>query len=223
MREMARAGLPVVVVSHQLDRIAELCTQAILLSHGAVAHMGNPPDVISAYMRGAASTSSSATDSPVVISSIEAIEGIQARSGECVHVRVTGTVRVQPARHIEALALIVRSAQTGEIVYATGSSVQDVAFAPGDFTVDLGFRMNVQPGIYMIDAGVWDRASEKQLYAGPTLTLRVLEGRTAIRLHLLAQSLLTGTMTSRRGYCRRASARPTAKHSISATPGSCTG
>ena len=36
--------------------------------------------------------------------------------------------------------------------------------------------MNVQPGIYLIDTGVWDRSSEKQLYAGPSMTVRVLEG-----------------------------------------------
>ena len=35
-RQMATAGRPVVLVSHQLDRIAELCTKAILLERGAV-------------------------------------------------------------------------------------------------------------------------------------------------------------------------------------------
>jgi ABC-type polysaccharide/polyol phosphate transport system ATPase subunit len=177
IRDMSRAGLPVVVVSHQLDRIAELCTRALLLSHGAVAHIGDPPDVISAYMRGAAATSSPTSDSPVIITALEATDGVQTGSGDCIRLRIKGTVRAPVARHIEAVAVIVRSAQTGEIVYATGSSVQNVDLTLGDFTIDTDLRMNVQPGIYMIDSGVWDRASEKQLYAGPSITARVLETR----------------------------------------------
>jgi hypothetical protein len=40
--------------------------------------------------------------------------------------------------------------------------------------------MNVQPGIYLADVGVWDRADEKQLLAGPSVNVRVLEGRVFI-------------------------------------------
>jgi lipopolysaccharide transport system ATP-binding protein len=177
LRDMARGGLPVVVVSHQLDRIAELCTRAVLLSHGAVVRIGDPPDVIGAYMQGTAPSSQQMSDSPVIISSAEAIDAVQVASGECVRLRIEGTVRSALERHIEAVALIVRSAQTGEVVYATGTSVHDVALSPGEFTLDVDFRMNVQPGIYLIDTGVWDRASEKQLHAGPSITVRVLEGR----------------------------------------------
>ena len=35
LQELARSGRPVIVVSHQLDRIAELCSKAILLAVGA--------------------------------------------------------------------------------------------------------------------------------------------------------------------------------------------
>ena len=35
LQELARSGRPVIVVSHQLDRIAELCSKAILLCVGA--------------------------------------------------------------------------------------------------------------------------------------------------------------------------------------------
>ena len=131
IREMARSGLPVVVVSHQLDRIAELCTQAVLLSHGAVARIGDPADVIGAYMMGTAASSPQESNSPVIISTVEAVDGVQVRSGERVRMRVTGTVRSVPDRHIEAVVIIVRSAQTGEVVYATGTSVHGIALQPG--------------------------------------------------------------------------------------------
>src|SRR6185369_465669 len=40
IRELANSGIPVVMVSHQLDRIAELCTDCILLDRGEVVTRG---------------------------------------------------------------------------------------------------------------------------------------------------------------------------------------
>jgi lipopolysaccharide transport system ATP-binding protein len=175
IRDMARGGLPVVVVSHQLDRVAELCTKALLLSQGAPVCIGNPAEVIGAYMHGGGSGSATAGDSPVIITSIAATDGIEVRSGEAVRARIELTVRAPLASHIEPLTIVVRSAQTGEIVYVTGTSVHDIALTPGDYTLEADFRMNVQPGIYLIDTGAWDRTAERQLYAGPSMTVRVLE------------------------------------------------
>ena len=52
IRELASSGLPVVVVSHQLDRVAELCTDALFLARGEMVSLGRPADVIGTYMRG---------------------------------------------------------------------------------------------------------------------------------------------------------------------------
>ena len=68
IRDLARSGLPVVVVSHQLDRIAELCTDVLLLSRGAIVCMGAPPDVASAwYMRGGIAPGESTTGDPLIV------------------------------------------------------------------------------------------------------------------------------------------------------------
>ena len=48
--EMVRGGLPVVVVSHQLDRIASLCTHCLLLDRGRVVKRGQPDECISQYV-----------------------------------------------------------------------------------------------------------------------------------------------------------------------------
>jgi len=50
IRELVRRDIPVIVVSHQLDRIAELCTDAILLSRGEVVRQGKAADCIAAYV-----------------------------------------------------------------------------------------------------------------------------------------------------------------------------
>src|SRR4051812_5764660 len=50
--ELAREGRPVVMVSHQLDRIASLCTHCLLLNRGRVVRDGSPDDCISDYLVG---------------------------------------------------------------------------------------------------------------------------------------------------------------------------
>src|SRR4030095_2013745 len=52
IRELVTSGIPVVIVSHQLDRIASLCTDAIVLERGAVAFRGTPADAIGWYLSG---------------------------------------------------------------------------------------------------------------------------------------------------------------------------
>ena len=50
IKAMATGGAPVVLVSHQLDRIRELCTKAILLEKGTVKAVGTPGDCIDQYL-----------------------------------------------------------------------------------------------------------------------------------------------------------------------------
>src|SRR5262245_37296400 len=50
IKAMATSGAPVVLVSHQLDRIRELCTEAILLEKGAVRARGTPDECITEYL-----------------------------------------------------------------------------------------------------------------------------------------------------------------------------
>jgi ABC-type polysaccharide/polyol phosphate transport system ATPase subunit len=177
IRELARSGLPVVVVSHQLDRIAELCTDAVLLSRGEVVSAGPPAEVIGAYMRGTSDgVQQAGADSPIILESACAPEGNEVVSGGALLIRVHGARRGEIARHVEPVGVIVRSAQTGEMVYATGTTVHGLEISPGAFTLDVRLQMNVQPGTYLVDIGVWDRAGEKQLQAGPSLNLRVTEG-----------------------------------------------
>ncbi len=178
IRELARSGMPVVVVSHQLDRIAELCTDAILMSHGAAVCSGSPTDVIGAYMRGEGGAGQlTAAASPISLHSAAFVDGNTVRSGDPIRIRIHGTATAEISRHVEPVAIIMRSAQTGDVVFASGSSVFDLEFGVGDFELDVELHMNVQPGIYLADIGVWDRADEKQLLAGPSLNVRVVEGR----------------------------------------------
>ena len=91
--------------------------------------------------------------------------------------RIRGRRRAEIAKHVEPIGVFVRSAQTGKVVFATGSEIHGLKFEMGEFSLDVQLRMNVQPGIYLIDVGVFDRADEKALFSGPSLNVRVTEGR----------------------------------------------
>ena len=180
IRELASSGLPVVVVSHQLDRVAELCTDALFLARGEMVSLGRPADVIGTYMRGVGASVDASTSSglPVTLESASAPDGNEVRSGESLCIRVQGAIHGEIPRHVEPVVILIRSAETGEIVYATGITVHGLELGMGPFTLDAKIQLNVQPGIYLADLGVWDRADEKQLMSGPSLNLRVTEGAT---------------------------------------------
>jgi ABC-type polysaccharide/polyol phosphate transport system ATPase subunit len=48
--ELVRREIPVIVVSHQLDQIASLCTHALILERGRVVKRGTPPECIAGYL-----------------------------------------------------------------------------------------------------------------------------------------------------------------------------
>ena len=178
IRELARSGMPVVVVSHQLDRVAELCTGAVLLSAGAVVAQGAPVTVIGAYLRGASTAAAeTANDSPVRIDSVEFEDGGTVVSGATVRICIRGETIAPLSEHVEPVGILVRSAQNGDVVYAIGTTLFDVAFTAGTFVLHAEVQMNVQPGIYLVEIGVFDRANERALALAPTLNVRVLEGR----------------------------------------------
>ena len=51
MRELARSGVPLVFVSHNLSAVLDLCTHGLLLVRGAVAFAGDAADTVAEYRR----------------------------------------------------------------------------------------------------------------------------------------------------------------------------
>lgn len=50
LRDLARSGRTVVLVSHEMDMVEELATRAILLDHGGLVTSGAPAEVIARYL-----------------------------------------------------------------------------------------------------------------------------------------------------------------------------
>jgi homopolymeric O-antigen transport system ATP-binding protein len=161
IRELVRRDIPVIVVSHQLDRIAELCTDAILLSRGEVVRQGKAADCIAAYVLnptiGAAPTADG--DQPIVLEGLAFESDAPIRSGERVRATVHGMIGsggVPDA--IEGLVVMVRSAQSGERLFSSSTRRLGVELPPqGGFELTVDLQLNVPPGIYGIEVVVWDR------------------------------------------------------------------
>lgn len=179
IRHLAReSGIPVVVVSHQLDRIAELCTQAVLLNKGRVAEFGTPDACIAAYLFSDANvTDQNDPDAPIIIEAMSVESPRPARSGAAASFRMRGRV-VDPERAENCdLVLTVRALHTGEVAFSTDVAQYGVEVPRhGAFEMEVELDMNVQPALYSIELVVRDHKSRKR-YQGPPLSLQVVEGK----------------------------------------------
>jgi lipopolysaccharide transport system ATP-binding protein len=176
IRELVTSGIPVVLVSHQLDRVAELCTDCLLLDHGVVARRGSPNECIGEYLNPARSGAVASSDAPMIIEQMALVEGAVLTSGKFVQLVVRGAIRAPLPGHVEPLALIVRNASTGAIVSAVGSALDPTSLPVGGFEVAVELQMNVPPGIYVVESVVWNRSIDAPLATGPSITLQVGEG-----------------------------------------------
>lgn len=178
--EMARRNIPVVIVSHQLDRIAALCTTAILLDEGQVLKRGKPADCIAAYIAGQETvrTSDGGADAQL-IQSLTLDSPRSIRSGENLRVRSAGTVVTFSREELDSRSVCfrVRELQGGNVLFQTDTRRLDVALpAAGGFEVAASLQMNVQPGLYAVDSFVWDVAQVTITHWGPSLTVEVRDG-----------------------------------------------
>jgi ABC-type polysaccharide/polyol phosphate transport system ATPase subunit len=177
IEEMRRRQIPLVVVSHQLDRITQLCTQALLLDKGRVLHVGPPGEAIGVYLGTTASLERPGRgDASIVIDSLD-VNGVESvPSGGDVTLTVRGTVRDGRAAAHQAVHLRVYSAQTVEPVFSTNTKLCGVQLpSEGAFALDVKLQMNVPPMVYTIHARIWDTLTERDVHPGPRIQLLVTE------------------------------------------------
>lgn len=178
IKEMCTSGIPVAIVSHQLERIASLCTHAILLDRGSVVRRGTPAECIESYLRNEWSAESSGDQkTATVIDSIElAIPGTMPRSGERVRFRLSGSVN-GALEGPRSCAVRVREMNTGKSLFAISTRECGVELPPdGPFEVDIELQFNVPAGVIAVETSVWDRITHRDLARGPSVTLQLGEG-----------------------------------------------
>ena len=177
IKQMATGGAPVVLVSHQLDRIAELCTKAILLDHGTVRAEGAPMDCINAYLHGVAGNALGAKPGARIhFDRVTAPNGQAVASGQEITIVVTGTADLESAPDGWSPAFRIRETETAAQVHSVTGLQRGIPLpVSGEFEYHLTFQMNVQPGRYSVEPLIWDAVSNETVIVGPALPIEVLE------------------------------------------------
>lgn len=198
MKEVVRSGIPVAVVSHQLDRVRTLCTHAILLDSGEIVKRGTPAECIATYVQAAAAERpENLTAIPGLTFGTIAIlgEGL-IRSGERRVLRLTGRRDATSAmtRRFE-LSFQLRSLETGQVVYRTwshhhGKGVEEA----GHFELLVDLQFNLPPGLYAIETWAGDAERDEHLGDGPSMRIAVESGP---RFH--GQAQMNPMITLRQG------------------------
>ncbi len=178
MRSLAKSGIPVVVVSHQLDRVAELCTKAILLERGRIKMAGLTHDCIQAYL--SVERQPGSEDGPIVLDEIRVEEGAQVHSGGTVRVSLSGRVDGSRATGKEIVVLTLRDLQDGRALCAVTTDTAQVSLpADGEFELEFTMELNVQPRLYGLDSSVRMKERRGDIGIGPGAHVQVLKGGPA--------------------------------------------
>lgn len=175
IRDLTRENLAVVVVSHQLDKIASLCTQAIVLDRGRLAYEGSARDAVAAYVSGAyREESDRETDVAIRVDTLRVVDDRPVPSGQYTLVRIRGRVLEDGGHEALSVGFRVRSTQSGDILFTTSNETCGVPLPEeGPFAFELEIQMNVPPGLYALESGVWDSRRGKSAGPGPSAHVQV--------------------------------------------------
>jgi lipopolysaccharide transport system ATP-binding protein len=178
IKQMATGGAPVVLVSHQLDRIAELCSKAILLDKGTIRASGAPVYCINTYLNLIDETAATPSDGVIRFERIFAPDGAVVDSGGRLTLVVSGHADAAnaPSSWSPALRIVERENPAG-IYFVTGEQRGVPLPVSGQFEYQLSLQMNVPAGRYTAYPVVWDSAGHRDVTIGPSIHVDVLEGK----------------------------------------------
>src|SRR6185312_11039740 len=160
----------------QLDRIASLCSEAILLDHGQVRLHGSPSECIQEYTLGVAPTGDS-TESTLSITSMRFDDTDIVMSGEHINLHLTCRSRDDFDNDATDIVVTVRSATTGSMLFSTGARPCRIEIPRGqEFEIDVELQANLTPGLYHVETGVWDSVRQWLVHGGPSRMLTVQPG-----------------------------------------------
>jgi len=180
IESMCKSGIPVVLVTHQLDRISTLCTEALLLDHGQVRLHGTPSECIEEYTLGVATGLTNGEDCTLAIDRLRFDSADIVRSGERVTMKLDCHSHADFDSDATDLLVRVRSTTTGAMLFSTGALPCQLEL-PRDqaFEVTVNLQANLVPGLYHVETGVWDRVRQRMVSTGPSRSLTVQLGANA--------------------------------------------
>jgi ABC-type polysaccharide/polyol phosphate transport system ATPase subunit len=177
IKDLANSGIPVVIVSHQLDRVAELCSDAILMRRGELAFRGTANEVISSYVQNFGAPQLSGTGPvPVEYTSVRLIDDRPVRSGTMFGLQIEGRVLDTLPESVDPVHVRVRSLFSGQPLFWTWSRRLGADLgAEGPFAAQLDLQANLAPGTYIIEVSTYDSIRQKDVALAPTVVVQVID------------------------------------------------
>jgi ABC-type polysaccharide/polyol phosphate transport system ATPase subunit len=171
---MIRRGLPVAIVSHQLDRVATLCTHCLLLDRGRVVAQGPPDECISRYVMSALGTEERpAIAPPFTLTALDLQPATPLRSGDWLTVRLRGEVPASRGPY-DHWGIRVRALQNAQPVFAIDVTEQEPRLCdPGPFDVVVRLQANTARGYFAIETPMWNTQERREVARGPHAVFRV--------------------------------------------------
>ncbi|HEY8551732.1 MAG TPA: ABC transporter ATP-binding protein [Vicinamibacterales bacterium] len=195
IREFQREGRTIVLVSHDLILVEQLCSQAVLLNYGELVAQGNPADVIGRYhelnlSRGAPGSGHRWGSGPVEITGLEVL--VDGAPAPVVRTRqpVTFRLRYRCSEPVDQPAFGL-AIHRDDGVHLTGPNTKmsgfDVGRIEGEGTLDYVVeRLPLLPGRYYLSAAVYDHDLITPFdHRDRFVPLVVVEGGTAERFGLV--------------------------------------
>jgi len=173
IRELATSGIPVLIVSHQLDKVAELCTATILLERGRVLMHDTPAKCIERYLAPAPASEESQGKS---LRDLTFPDGNRVPSGGRLTVRASVGAGERRPGAVEPLSFLVRNSRTGAVVAVVGTEMCALLLPEQAVTVEASLQMNVPPGVYSIEIMAYDLKGSRALERGPAAVVIVEPG-----------------------------------------------
>jgi lipopolysaccharide transport system ATP-binding protein len=174
MMEIVQRSVPVIVVSHQLERIASLCDSVILLSGGKIVRSGSALECIETYIGGEHLPGMGLSDCPIKVDEIQTadLEGLScgASATFVLHCSVLSAALAQAAK----VGIRIQSVPSEERLFATNNTACGVTVpTSGAFRLEIVLQLNVGPGLYRAQAAVWDARTRLEWDRGPSFMFQV--------------------------------------------------
>jgi len=152
LAEIAGRNIPVVIVSHQLDRVASLCSEAILLDHGRVVLAGTASECISRYVSGGIGEPvHTGPPGAIRLERLQIEPDVPVGPGDALRVLLDAEAR-EPLPDSQTLLVRVRRVTTGELLFSLSTRDADQKLpSAGRFQLALQLHAHLAGGMYLVE------------------------------------------------------------------------
>jgi len=178
IRGMVSEDIPVVLVSHQLDRVVELCTHCILLRQGQVAFEGAPASAVKEYLRpNAAGHVGEVPGNSFRFVRVEQLDTGELLSGGPSEWRLEVQVpTADAALHCLPLVEVTEVATGRSLTQLDLRAIGIPLNRPGLHEVSLTLEANLPPGLYSLETKMWDEVLQVTRNEGASVLFSVSAG-----------------------------------------------